>query len=66
MWQSHVLVECYSVWVKNELLIKALGASPHRVQVSALFVACMSSYTHESAFTLGHYIEYTRGIVNMR
>jgi len=46
------------------VLVKALGLSPHRVQVSAQFVACTSSYTHESSFTLGCYTEYARGTVN--
>ena len=62
MWQSHLEIEHYSVSVKNELtvLIKALGLPPPRAQVSALFVPYTSSYTHESAFTLGYYVEYTR------
>ena len=58
VYMSPVEIEHYSVSVKNELrvLIKALGLLLRRVQVSALFVACMSSYGHKSAFILGRYI----------
>ena len=55
MWQSHLEIEHYSVSIKNELtvLIKTLGLPPRHAQVSALFVACTSSYNRESAFHLG-------------
>lgn len=68
MRQSHVENEHYSTLFQNELTvpIKALGLPPHRVRVLALFTACTSSYAHESAFTLGRYIEYTCGTLNMR
>ena len=49
MWESHVENEQYSTLVKNELAIANQSLPPHRAQVSVLFVACMSSYTHKSA-----------------
>ena len=40
-------------------LIKDLGLPQRGAQVSVLFVASTSSYTHESALTSGLYKEYT-------
>ena len=57
MWQSRIEIEYYSALVRNELvaLIKALGLPQRGAQVSVLFVASTSSYTHESALTSGLY-----------
>ena len=51
-----VQIDDYSALVKNELvmLMDALGLPQHCADVLALIVASTSSYTHESALTLGH------------
>jgi len=62
MWQSSIEIEHYSASVKNEFtaLIKVLRLPLRRVQVSAIFIASMSSYAHESAFTSIPYIRYRK------
>ena len=45
--------------------IKSLGLPPLCAQVPALFVASMSSYVPESFLTLGHYIEYAHGTIDI-
>jgi len=57
MRQSRVQNVHYSASVKNELtlLIKSLGLPLLRAQVPVLFVACTSSYAHESPLTSGCY-----------
>ena len=63
MWQFQIEIENYSASVKDELtvLIKSLEL-PTCAQVLVLFVAS----THESAFTLGRYIEYACGTIDTR
>jgi len=63
MWQSWVGNVHNSTSVKNEfnVLIKSLGLPLLHMQILVLFVACTSSYAHESPLTSGRYIEYARG-----
>ena len=68
MWQSWVRNVHCSTSVKNEfnVLIKSWGLPLLHMQIPVLFVACMSSYAHESPLTSGRYIEYACGTVDIR
>ena len=66
MLQSRVEIKQNSASVKNELTVLIKDwSSPQNVWVPVLFIASTSSYTHKGSLTLGCYIEYTPGTVDM-
>ena len=59
------LLELQFVYLHTNSSLAGSGDSRIFLCISMLFIASMGSYAHENALTLGHYMEYTRGTLNM-